>query len=162
MTAELEGPAEPRFDLSGPAVSTADLLAAPEPNPSECLGAGRNEETGPEPADEGGGATLALGRLLSASSSSSELAPVGWWIGGGRNCTTRLGFPEEAAAAEDLRGGMEEKVGPDLGAGRDEKIGADLGCGSAEKMPPGGLAAAGAGAGAGEGRVSSPSSSEEA
>jgi hypothetical protein len=159
LTAELEGPAEPRFDLSGPAVSTADLLAAPEPNPSECLGAGRNDDTGPERADGAGGATLALGRRFSASSSSSELASVGWWIGGGRNWTTRLGFPEEAAA-EDLGGGMEEKAGPDLGAGRDEKIGADLGCGSAEKMPPRGLAAAGAGAG--DGMVSSPSSSEEA
>jgi hypothetical protein len=140
-------------------VSTADLLAAPEPNPSECLGAGRNDDTGPERADGAGGATLALGRRFSASSSSSELASVGWWIGGGRNWTTRLGFPEEAAA-EDLGGGMEEKAGPDLGAGRDEKIGADLGCGSAEKMPPRGLAAAGAGAG--DGMVSSPSSSEEA
>ena len=77
LTPELEGPAEPRFDLSGPAVSTADLLAAPEPNPRECLGAGRNEDTGPKPADTGGGASLALGRRLSASSSSSsELTPV--------------------------------------------------------------------------------------
>lgn len=85
LTTELEGPAEPRLGLSGAAVSTADLLAAPEPNPSECLGAGRNEDTGPEPADGGGSATLALGRRFSASSSSSELAPEGWWIGGGRN-----------------------------------------------------------------------------
>lgn len=161
MTAELEGPAAPRFDLSGPAVSTADLLAAPEPNPSECLGAGRNEDTGPDPADRGGGASLALGRRFPASSSSSELTPVVWRIGGGRNWTTRLGFPEEA---EDLGGGTEEKVGVDFGAGSEEKMGADLGCGSAEKMPPAGfpLASPRRVAGAGEGMPSSASSSEEA
>ena len=161
LTAELEGPAAPRFDLSGPAVSTADLLAAPEPKPSECLGAGRNEDTGPDPADRGGGASLTLGRRFSASSSSSELTPVVWRIGGGRNWTTRLGFPEEA---EDLGGGMEEKVAADFGAGSDEKIGADLGCGSAEKMPPAGfpLASPRRVAGAGEGMLSSASSSEEA
>lgn len=161
LTAELEGPAAPRFDLSGPAVSTADLLAAPEPNPSECLGAGRNEDTGPDPADRSGGASLALGRRFPASSSSSELTPVVWRIGGGGNWTTRLGFPEEA---EDLGGGTEEKVGADFGAGSEEKMGADLGCGSAEKMPPAGfpLASPRRVAGAGEGMPSSASSSEEA
>lgn len=160
MTAEDDGPAATTFDLSGAAVSMADLLAAPPPpSPRERLGGGRNEETGPVPADTGGRGSASLGRRFSASSSSSsELSPVGWRIGGGRNCTTRLGFPEE-----DLGGGMAEKTGPDLGAGREEKRSADLGCGSDEKMPPpeGGFGRAAAAAG-GVGRVSSASSSEEA
>lgn len=161
LTAELEGPAAPILDLSGPAVSTADLLAAPEPNPRECLGAGRNEDTGPEPADRDGGASLTLGRHFPASSSSSELSPVGWWIGCGRNWTTRLGFPEEA---EDLGGGREEKVEADSGFGREEKVGANLGRGIEERMPPWEPSlrwVASTAAGAGEGRVSSASSSEE-
>lgn len=135
---EPEGTAAPRFDLSGAAVSIADLLApapAPEPSPRQCLGGGRNEDTGPEPADTGGKrASAALGRpFLASSSSSSELSPVGCRIGCGRYWTTRLGFPEE-----DFGAGIEEKIGAgaDLGAGREEKRAADLGCGSEEKIPP--------------------------
>jgi hypothetical protein len=138
LAVEPEGIAAPRFDLSGAAVSIADLLAPapkPEPSPSECLGGGRNEDTGPEPADTGGKrASAALARrFLASSSSSSELSPVGCRIGWGRYWTTRLGFP-----ADDLGAGMEEKVGAgaDLGAGRVEKRADDLGCGSDEKMPP--------------------------
>lgn len=138
LAVEPEGIAAPRFDLSGAAVSIADLLAPapkPEPSPSECLGGGRNEDTGPEPADTGGKrASAALARrFLASSSSSSELSPVGCRIGWGRYWTTRLGFP-----ADDLGAEMEEKVGAgaDLGAGRVEKRADDLGCGSDEKMPP--------------------------
>lgn len=181
MTTELEGTAAPRFGFSGAAVSIADLLApAPEPapSPSECFGGGRNEDTGPEPADTGGkrASLLLARRFLASSSSSSELSPVGCRIGCGRYWTTRLGFPPE-----DLGAGMEEKVGAgagadlgadreeksgagvDLGAGREEKsgAGADLGCGSEEKSPPAPPPEA-AGAGAGAGGASSASSSEEA
>jgi len=165
---EPEGTAAPRFDLSGAAVSIADLLApapAPEPSPSECFGGGRNEDTGPEPADTGGkrASGVLARRFLASSPSSSELSPVGCRIGCGRYWTTSLGFPEE-----DFGAGIEEKVGAgaDLGAGREEKRAAGLGCWSEENIPPpppedevGGLApaaspraAAGAGADLGAGR----------
>jgi hypothetical protein len=156
LATELEGRAVPRFGFSGAAVSIADLLApAPEPapSPSECFGGGRNEDTGPEPADTGGkrASLLLARRFLGSSSSSSELSPVGCRIGCGRYWTTRLGFPPEdlgggieekvgLGAGEDLGAEREEKsgVGVDLGAGREEKsgAGADLGCGSEEKNPP--------------------------
>lgn len=192
LATELDGTAAPRFGFSGAAVSIADLLApAPEPapSPSEYLGAGRNEDTGPEPADTGGkrASLLLARRFLPSSSSSSELSPVGCRIGCGRYWTTRLGFPPDdlgagmeekveagagAGAGADLGAGMEEKsgAGVDLGAGREEKsgagAGADLGCGSEEKSPPAPppeeAARAREGAGAEAGGASSASSSEEA
>lgn len=153
LVTELEGTALLRFGFSGAAVSIADLLAPapePEPSPSECFGGGRNEDTGPKPADTCGklASLLLARRFLASSSSSSELSPADCRIGCGRYWTTRLGFPPEVLGA-----GMEEKVGAladlgaereeksgsgvDLGAGREEKsrAGADLGCGS-EKSPP--------------------------